>query len=133
MMEDKIREIVEAMGFSFSIGDIYHLNQWLPAVLYVMPINGGGEITVSGMLKKNIEPLLFFLDHEGIDPEGEDTNTIIERMRSAVEEFVVRVNDTRYFEPITAWSCHDVIRDMAIQCSGVSVSLNLKESTGKCV
>ena len=67
-MEDKIREIVEAMGFSFSIGDIYHLNQWLqqpeklPAVLYVMPINGGGEITVSGMLKKNIEPLLFFLD-----------------------------------------------------------------------
>ena len=82
MMEDKIREIVEAMGFSFSIGDIYHLNQWLqqpeqlPAVLYVMPINGGGEITVSGMLKKNIEPLLFFLDHEGIDPEGEDTNTI---------------------------------------------------------
>ena len=131
MMEDKIREIVEAMGFSFSIGDIYHLNQWLqqpeqlPAVLYVMPINGGGEITVSGMLKKNIEPLLFFLDHEGIDSEGEDTNTIIERMRSAVEEFVVRVNDTRYFEPITAWSCHDVIRDMAIQCSGVSVSLNL--------
>ena len=138
-MKERIKKIVEDMGFTFTEGDIYHVSEWLriveqlPAVLYVTPIIGGGEITASGMVKKRIEPLLMFVDHDELDPEGEVTNEVIERMREAVHTFVSKLNSLREFEPINSWSCRDIIKDLNYHCSGVSLQLTITESRGTCV
>ncbi len=137
-MKEKIKEIIEAMGFTFFEGDIYNVNQSLkkfkqfPAVLYISPISGGGEITMAGMVKKRIEPLLMFVDHDELDPDGEETNEVIERMRDAVQEFILALNSLREFEPITSWSCPDIIKDLNYHCSGVSLQLTITESRGTC-
>lgn len=137
-MKEKIKQIVEAMGFKFFEGDIYNVNQALkkfkqfPAVLYISPISGGGEITMAGMVKKRIEPLLMFVDHDKLDPDGTETNTVIERMRQAAETFVLKLNESREFEPIASWTVRDIIKDMNYRCSGVSLQLTITESRGVC-
>lgn len=138
-MKEKIKEIIEAMGFTFFEGDIYNVNQSLkkfkqfPAVLYISPISGGGEITMAGMVKKRIEPLLMFVDHDELDPDGEETNEVIERMRESVQTFISKLNSLREFEPINSWSCRDIIKDLNYHCSGVSLQLTITESRGTCV
>lgn len=137
-MKEKIKEIVESMGFYFKEGDVYTLSQFLkrveqlPAVLYVSPINAGGQITESGFVKERIEPILFFVDSDKLDQSGEDTNRVIERMRCAVKEFILKLNESRVFDPVESWTCRDIIKDMNIFCSGVSVSLSLTKNNGLC-
>lgn len=137
-MKEKIKEIVEAMGFTFFEGDIYNVNQALkkfkqfPAVLYITPISGGGEITMAGMVKKRIEPLLMFVDYDKLDPDGKETNSVIDRMREATENFVLKLNESREFEPISSWAVRDIIKDMNYRCSGVSIQLTITESRGIC-
>lgn len=138
-MKEKIKEIVEAMGFTFFEGDIYNVNQALkkfkqfPAMLYITPISGGGEITMAGMVKKRIEPLLMFVDYDKLDPAGKETNAVIDRMRQAAETFVLKLNESREFEPISSWTVRDLIKDMNYGCSGVSLQLTITESRGTCV
>lgn len=137
-MKEKIKEIVEDMGFTFFEGDIYNVNQALkkfkqfPAVLYITPISGGGEITMAGMVKKRIEPLLMFVDYDKLDPDGKETNSVIDRMREATENFVLKLNESREFEPISSWTVRDIIKDMNYRCSGVSIQLTITESRGIC-
>lgn len=135
-IEMGIREIVSKMD-----GVTYIYENWqtanvildkiqLPAVVNVLPASGSFTI---GNLKmyEGQNNMIAFLDKTELDFDGTENEDVIDKCKERARDFIIRVNRSNFFKPISGKVPYSVIYDRTdANLTGIMLELELEEKTG---
>lgn len=68
-----------------------------------------------------------FLDISEFDYNSDQNDCIVDRMKEIAKEFLLRLDDSELFEPITDVPFNQVFRAYDDNLSGIEITLNLRE------
>lgn len=136
-VQDKLKQIAESLGVSFvfedwTMANVEIDNQPLPAVVYVLPASGELNFK-NGNIRDHQNGMLAFLDKVALDSNGQDNECVVDRMKSLAMTFIVKLNQTGYFEPLGGVMKYQVAYNkLNAVTSGIVFEVTLKEITGIC-
>ena len=152
-VENKVKEIAEAMGLTYLCESWFRANQafdrfrrqgesrevthpdglTLPACLYVQPVAGFLNFTSQGFVRDAPSCLISFADAMPLDYKGADAQEIAERLKGLAVRFIVAVNESGFFVPVAGQINYRVAFDkMDANLCIVTLSLTLQEQAGVC-
>lgn len=141
MVQEKIKQIVQSIdGLSYFFGNWAQTNYELdlskvelPVCVNVLPVSGD-LYNKNGNFRDHPSCLIAFLDLADLDFEGEENEITVERMKGYAKKFIVAVNESGLFQPISETIHYSVVYDMLDQnLTGITIEIQLKELTGDCV
>lgn len=141
MVQDKIKQIVGTIeGLDYMFNDWTRANVEFdfdkvkfPVCLNVLPVSGQ-LITHNGNFRDYPNCLIAFLDMSDLDFDGEENEGTVERMKGYAKKFILAVNKSGQFLPISETISYSVVYDMLDQnLTGVTIQVQLKELIGDCV
>ena len=104
------------------------------AVVETLPTNGQIDTRFVPVVKTSKTAIFAFLKHCDFDFKGADVGHIIDDMLDVAKEYIVRLDNTRKFEPINGLMDYTCVIDfLDANMAGVRVTLELKELAGECV
>ena len=130
-VEQKIKSVVDQMK-----GVTYIFDNWqtanvrldklpLPAVLNVLPVSGNFQLGPT-QLKDYPNCMLAFMDKTSFDFDA-----IVEKCKNMAKEFILLLNRSRLFEPISGSVPYSVFYDkLNVNVTGITISIQLKETSG---
>lgn len=136
-VQDKLKQVAESLGVSFVFEDWTQANveidnKPLPAVVYVLPASGELDFK-NGNIRDNQNGMLAFLDKVELNGNGQDNDSVVDRMKSLAMRFIVKLNETGYFEPLGGVMKYQVAYNkLNAVTSGIVFEVTLKEITGIC-
>ena len=138
-VEQKIRSIVDDMeGVSYVFDDWSRVNLKmdklkLPAVINILPPSGTLEYS-KGVFKDAPNCAIGFADIAQLDFDGAENDATIDRCKSMAMEFIARVNNSKFFEPLQDLIHYSVFYNkLNRNITGIIIELSLKENVGVCV
>lgn len=154
-IESRVKEIAEGMGLSYIcetwtranvVLDKFRRDQSssgkpvvhkdglkLPVCLYVQPVAGSLKFTELDMCKDAPVCSVSFADAMPFDYRGDEAQEIAERMKNVAANFVVRCNESGYFEQISGDVRYQIAFDkLDANLCIVTLQLTLVESVGVC-
>lgn len=153
-VENKVRQIAEAMGLTYLCESWYRANQAfdrfrrqgdgrevthpdglrLPACLYVQPVAGYLNFTQQGFVRDAPSCLVSFADAMPFDYRGDEAQQIAERLKGLAVRFVAAVNESGFFVPVGGRVDYRVAFDkMDANLCILTLTLTLEEQTGACL
>lgn len=135
-VEQKIKSVVDQMK-----GVTYIFDNWqtanvrldklpLPAVLNVLPVSGNFQLGPT-QLKDYPNCMLAFMDKTSFDFDGKDNDAIVGKCKNMAKEFILLLNRSRLFEPISGSVPYSVFYDkLNVNVTGITISIQLKETSG---
>lgn len=136
-VQDKLKQVAESLGVSFVFEDWTQANveidgRPLPAVVYVLPASGELNFK-NGNIRDNQSGMLAFLDKVELNGNGLDNDCVVDRMKSLAMNYIVKLNQTGYFEPLGGVMKYQVAYNkLNAVTSGIIFEVTLKEITGIC-
>jgi len=141
MVQEKIKEIVSSIS-----GLDYMFNDWtranvefdfdkvtFPVCLNILPVSGQ-LFNHNGNFRDYPNCLIAFLDIADLDFDGEENEGTVERMKEYARKFILAVNSSGKFTPISEIIPYSVVYDMLDQnLTGITIQVQLKELKGVCV
>lgn len=137
MIQEKIKKVVEQIE-----GLNYMYNDWVntgmepdfsgcqfPLCLNVLPASGELRLH-NGNFRDCPHCLIAFVDKKDTEI-GENTAPVVERMKALAKRFIVEVNKSGLFTPLSQYTPYSIIyddRDPGL--SGVAIEVQLKELIG---
>lgn len=139
-VESKLKEIVEKEfdGVSWVFDDWKSIDRTisrvqLPAIVCVMPVSGVFMFN-RGRVKDEPNCYIAFMDKVPKDANGDDNEGVYSRMKEMAKKFVIKLNESKYFEQIDGQVPYDVFSEkMSDILSGIGFALSLKEANYSCV
>lgn len=144
MVKDKVKEIVDGMGrLNFIYDDWARANvrldrEKLPAFVFILPTSGSMHYKNNNF--RDAPYCLFaFLDiadgdNREFDFDGSENEKTVERMKAEARRFVVALQKSGKFEPISETINYSVVYDeLDVNLTGVTIEMQLKEIEGICV
>lgn len=136
-VEEKIRKVVEFMGnLTYVFENLQGANlkldsAELPAFVNVIPLTGSINITAT-QVRNYPRCSFWFVDKVNLDADGEDIKDVVDRCMDYAYEFILTLNESKFFEPIekTEVDYQVVTSDMDSNVAGVVIELQLKEKRG---
>lgn len=135
-VEGKIRSIAEKMKCinymfdNWQTANVKLDSSKLPAILNVLPVSGKFDIGRQQM-KDYPNLLIAFMDKVDLDFDGEDADNTVERCKAFAQEFILLVNKSGLFEPISGGVPYSVFYDrLDVNVAGITLELTLKEING---
>ena len=135
-VEQKIKSIVDKIeGATYIFDDWatanHRLNRMpLPAVVNVLPASGVFHIG-NTQLKDYPNCMLAFIDKAEIDKDGTENDQVVERCKNMAREFLLLLNQSRLFAPVSGNIPYSVIYDrLDVNVTGVVIELRLEELKG---
>ena len=130
-----------------AMGCIYIYDEWgrvnlhadrLPmgsvAVVETLPTNGQLDTRFAPVVTTSRTAIFAFLKHCDLDFKGFEVGHIIEEMLNVAKEYILRLDATGKFEPISGLLDYSSVIDfMDANMAGVRVTLELKEVQGECI
>lgn len=143
-VEEKVREIVEAMGLPYICDSWVSANERLdryrqevnsfPVCQYVQPVSGSLIFTEQGMVQDAPSCFIAFADLMTFQAKGEESQQIAERLKGLCIDFVERANLSGFFQPITGAIPYRVTYDdLDVNLCIVYMEIDLRERVGTCV
>lgn len=135
-VEQKIKSVVEQMD-----GVTYIFDNWqtanirldklpLPVVLNLLPVSGTLNLGATQM-KDFPNCMIAFMDKIDLDFDGTENDSVVERCKSLAKEFILLINRSGMFEPISGDVPYSVFYDkLNVNVTGITISLQLKEVSG---
>lgn len=135
-VESKIKRIVEKME-----GLTYIYENWatanielddlpLPVVINVLPVSGVINVSPT-QIKDYPNCMIAFADLCPADASREENNTVVDKCKQRAIEFILRVNESGFFEPIDNDIRYSSFYDkLDVGVTGVVLELTLKEVIG---
>lgn len=135
-VEQKIKSVVDKMK-----GVTYIFDNWqaanvrldkesLPAVLNVLPVSGVFNLGVT-QLKDYPNCMLAFMDKTRFDFDGTENDQIIEKCKNMAKEFVLNLNRSGLFKPVSGDIPYSVFYDkLDVNVTGIVIELKLEETRG---
>ena len=109
-----------------AIGDV--------VIVETLPTNGQIDTRFVPMVKTSRTAIFAFLKHCDLDFDGVEVGEIIDEMLDLAKRYIVRLDETRHFEPIEGLMDYNAVIDfLDANMAGVRVTLTLKELEGGCV
>lgn len=103
-------------------------------VVETLPTDGEIDTTFSPVVRTSRTAIFAFLKHCDLDFDGAEVGGIIEEMLDTAKRYIVRLDATGAFEPITSkLPFNSVIDFLDANMAGVRVTLTLKDREGVCV
>lgn len=136
-VQDKLQQVAESLGVSFvfedwTLANVEIDNKPLPAIVYVLPASGELDFK-NGNIRDNQNGMLAFLDKVALDSNGQDNDCIVDRMKSLAMRYIVKLNDTGYFDKLGGIMKYQVVYNkLNANTSGIMFEVTLKEITGMC-
>lgn len=142
-VEGKIKSIIEEMGISYLFEDWSRANLKLdkiaclkegrfPCCINLLPVSGTFTFR-SGLVKDGPNCLIAFADKAEFDFNGDDNQTVVERMKKLAMMFIGRCEESGFFEPIEGDIYYSVFYDkLDVNITGIVVEAKLKEAVGVC-
>lgn len=138
-IEQRIREIAEAefQEFSFVLDDAMGVDVAverveLPAIVCYL-VEDGTLSFKNGMVKDSEHTILVFINAVERDADGMDNVEVYQDMKGVAEQFITKVNECGYFEPVETVQYESLYEMMSANVSGVMCHVMLKELKGRCV
>jgi len=135
-VERKIKSVIEKMQDVTYIFDNWQTankkldSASLPAVLNVLPVSGTFNLSRT-MLKDFPNCMLAFMDKTSFDFDGTDNDVIIERCKDRAKEFILLLNESELFEPVSGDIPYSIFYDkLDVNVTGIVIELKLKETKG---
>lgn len=141
MVQEKIKQIVQSIdGLSYFFGNWtqanYELDKCtvsLPVCVNVLPVSGD-LYNKNGNFRDHPDCLIAFLDLADLDFEGEENEITVERMKAYAKKFIIAINESGLFQPISEIIPYSVVYDKLDQnVTGIMISIKIKELIGDCV
>lgn len=141
MVQEKIKQIVQSIdGLHYMYNDWSRANVDLdlssaefPVCISILPASGT-LLNKNGNLRDCPNCLIAFLDLAELDFESEENEGTVERMKTLAKKFILAVNRSGMFEPISDRIDYSVVYDTLDQnLTGVTIEIQLKELVGDCV
>lgn len=139
MVKDKIKKIVSEMGRLHFIYDDWARtnirldNEQLPAFVFVLPASGQMHLK-NNSFRDAPDCLFAFLSKAEFDFDGEENELTVDKMKKEAQRFIVALQKSGMFEPITDPIDYTVAFDeLDVNLTGVVLSLRIKEVAGSCV
>lgn len=105
----------------------------LPVCLFIQPVSGRLNLR-QGQMRDAPECFLSFADAMPFDFTGEQAQEIAERLKGLAIDFIIRANDSRYFEPLTGDIPYKIAFDkLDANLCMVSITPTIKELHGICI
>lgn len=136
-VQEKLQQVAELLGVSFvfedwTLANVEIDNKPLPAVVYVLPASGELNFK-NGNIRDNQNGMLAFLDKTSLDSNGQDNDCVVDRMKSLAMRYIVKLNETGYFEPLGGVMKYQVAYNkLNAVTSGIVFEVALKEVIGIC-
>lgn len=103
-------------------------------IVETLPTNGQIDTRFSPIVKTSRVAIFAFLKHCKLDFKGFEVGHIIDEMLAVAKEYIVRLDATGKYEPITGLMDYTSVIDfLDANMAGVRVTLELKEIEGVCV
>lgn len=103
-------------------------------VVETLPTNGQIDTRLAPMVKVSKTAIFAFLKHCDLDFDGVEVGGIIDEMLDTAKQYIVRLDSSGAYEPITARLDYNVVLDfLDANLAGVRVTLDLVEAVGECV
>lgn len=132
---EKVRAIAKKMNGIGYLFENWHTanvridSKMLPVMLNVLPVTG--TIRVDSQLRDYPNCLFAFMDKVELDANGDDANSVVERCKAYAEEFILRLNQSGMFEPISGEVRYSVFYDrLDVNVAGVTIEVTLRERSG---
>lgn len=138
-VEQKVKSVAETME-----GLTYVFENWtkadirierlpLPAMVNLLPVSGSFKLK-NNQFKDQPNCMFAFFDKSERDSNGSEYDTVVDRCKALAMEFIVKLNNSGFFEPIEGEISYSVSLDkLSTSVSGIIVSVQLKELKGACV
>jgi hypothetical protein len=152
-VEQKIEQIVKDMGLSYMCETWTRANlefdkfrrkgedkkmqhpegKTLPACLFVQPVSGRLNYR-NGQMKDMPNCFVSFADAMPLDFTGDQAKELTERLKALAIDFILRVNDSRMFEPIDGDIAYTVAFDkLDANLCMFTITPTIKELHGLCI
>lgn len=137
-VEQKVKSVAETME-----GLTYVFENWtkadirierlpLPAMVNLLPVSGYFKLK-NNQFKDQPNCMFAFFDKSERDSNGSEYDTVVDRCKALAMEFIVKLNNSGFFEPIEGEISYSVSLDkLSTSVSGIIVSVQLKELKGVC-
>ena len=103
-------------------------------VVETLPTNGQIDTRFAPVVSTSRTAIFAFLKHCDLDFEGVQVGAIIEEMLNKAKEYILRLDATGAFEPISGLLDYTSVIDfLDANMAGVRVTLELKELEGVCM
>lgn len=103
-------------------------------VVETLPTNGTIDTRLAPIVKTSKTAIFAFLKHCDLDFDGVEVGGIIDEMLDTAKQYIVRLDASGAYEPITARLDYNVVLDfLDANLAGVRVTLDLVEAVGECV
>lgn len=137
-VEHKIQELASSFNpFHFIRGDFREVSQKMEqteAPFIVLFIPQGGQIDAKGMWDfDTVRIQLGFFDLVNREALAEDNMAVCKAMQVAGQVFIKAMNESGYFEPITAKPYNYYYESFTCHASGCVFNLTVKQAAGVCV
>lgn len=135
-VEGKIKSVAQLMScinYMFDNWQTANLkldSNSLPAMLNVLPVSGNFNLSKQ-QIKDYPNLLIAFMDKVDLDFDGGEADNTIERCKAYAQEFILLVNKSGLFEPISGNIPYSVFYDkLDVNVAGITLELTLKEIHG---
>lgn len=135
-VEQKIKSVIEQMdGINYLFADWQRANMKLdnfpmPAVINLLPVSGSFKLDML-QLKDKPNCMLAFADLTNFNPDCTENDGIIDACKRRAMEFILRLNDSGLFSPVSGDIPYSVFYDkLDANITGITIELNLEESRG---
>ena len=96
----------------------------------MLPVSGNFQLGPT-QLKDYPNCMLAFMDKTSFDFDGTDNDAIVEKCKNMAKEFILLLNRSRLFEPISGSVPYSVFYDkLNVNVTGITISIQLKETSG---
>ena len=103
-------------------------------VVETLPTTGEIDTRFAPVVRTSRTAIFAFLKHCDLDFDGAEVGAIIDEMLDVAKAYVVRLDASGEFEPISGLLDYNVVLDfMDANMAGVRLTLELKELEGECV
>lgn len=135
-IEQKIRIIAERMGNVNYLYDGWGLVNLradqtpTPIMVNILPVSGAFHLN-GRRITESVNCLIGFLDKTQFDFDGIENDAIIERMKKLALEFIMTLNESGLFEPITGEVPMSIEYNLLdVNLTGVILQISLEEKRG---
>ena len=135
------KQIAQTMGCAYIYDEWGRVNlhaDRLPmgasVVVETLPTNGQIDTRFVPVVTTSRVAIFAFLKHCELDFDGVDVGDIIDEMLALAKEYIVRLDATGQYEPISGLMDYNCVIDfLDANMAGVRVTLELKELEGVCI
>ena len=138
-IEQKVRAVAEQEAFgkwNYIYDGWYTINERmsserLPAILNILP--SSGKLRIGNTQITDIgDCVIAFCDRCDFDFDGQDTDlSVVERLKRCADAFIVALNRSGYFKPISDEVIYSVMFDhLDVNVAVVAIQVTLEEQAG---